>query len=146
MKLGKIYDIRNLEEARKLIGKRVVASDCLARILDCDLVGTFVLDRIQEDSWYPFYAGRFSFQFIREVIEEEKEEPKLMTNRQLAEWASKRLGQIKNGKSVGVCVHYEEANENYPPDPTVLIRPWDSDEWVRPTVDIYERDCIGENK
>ena len=25
----------------------------------------------------------------------------------------------------------------------VVIRPWGSDEWVKPTVDIYERDCKG---
>ena len=78
------------------------------------------------------------------------EEPpkKRMTNRQLAEWLAKGNGQYTTDVSSRIYANYcyykgESYNEV---DRSVIIRSWDSEEWVEPTVDIYERDCKGVTK
>lgn len=76
-------------------------------------------------------------------IKPEEEKPRLMTNRELAEWAIKAKGMIKD--SYGTVLtgwNYNIVDEkNSTLISYVLIRPWGSDEWVEPTYDIYERDC-----
>lgn len=67
-----------------------------------------------------------------------------MTRGQLMEWLSKGFGLMKY--RVGLCYIAtgcleKDLNEECAED--ILIRPWDSDEWIEPTVDIYERDCKG---
>lgn len=144
MKFGKIYTYENRAEAE--IGKRYVFCDTLKYLCNCDKM-SFISKTISnlkaaEDKDYPF-KNEFgtTYQFIREIIEE----PVLMTNRQLAEWLAKGNGEMSMRKGMGLCVfphrvyEKERANDSVPDD--FLIRPWDSDEWVVPTVDIYERDC-----
>ena len=65
-----------------------------------------------------------------------------MTNLQLAEWLAKGNGQCKfRGESAEglVWVVYED-EEDLAVD-SALIRPWGTDEWIKPTVEIYRRDC-----
>ena len=73
------------------------------------------------------------------------EEPpkKRMTFRQLAEWLAKGNGQYTTDDFGRVYVEYDysKGKENNEVDRRIIIRPWDSEEWVEPTVDIYERDC-----
>ena len=78
-------------------------------------------------------------------IKPEEEEPKRMTKRQLFEWCGKGNGAIKlkDSGQIIFTYSYHEDDENDPASEVILIRPWDSDEWVEPTVDIYERDCKG---
>lgn len=158
MKLGKIYTFENASEAKKLVGKRVIVGNCLAEIAsDClesivDHISNrnrCILTGIEEEDFYPFWvmAGTSlgeRFQFIREIIEEEKDKPKLMTNRQLAEWLAKGFGEHtyegENSYSYN-CWDYHLMLENNSVSDDVRIRSWDSDEWVKPTVDVYERDC-----
>ena len=143
MKYGKIYTYENRNEAE--VGKEYVFSDvymyvCAGTDLTSELCA--VLKAVHDGS-YPFETevGTY-FQFIREVIEEP---PVLMTNRQLAEWLAKGNGEmsLKKGMGIGAYARHEyekkKANDSVPDD--ILIRPWDSDEWVVPSVDIYERDC-----
>ena len=78
------------------------------------------------------------------------EEPpkKRMTFRQLAEWLAKGNGQYTTedyGRTYNAYDYYKE-KENNEVDRRIIIRPWDSEEWVEPTVDIYERDCKGVTK
>lgn len=155
MKLGKIYDYRNKEEAKKLIGKKVLATDYICCLEDPkdNLIGIF--RGLSNEKKYPFFVAVPSvvytqYQFIREVIEEDK--PKLMTNRQLAEWLAKGNGQmvlVNEKEQIDsldfIFTHYNfrerEGGELVGQD--IRIRSWDSDEWVMPTVVIYERDCKG---
>ena len=143
MKFGKIYTYENRNEAE--IGKRYVFSDTYMYLCDTLFLETSSPRELMavKDNPHPFNnedLGRY--QFIREVLEEK---PTLMTNRQLAEWLAKGNGEMSMRKGMGLCVfpHWvyekERANDSVPDD--FLIRPWDSDEWVVPTVDIYERDC-----
>ena len=75
------------------------------------------------------------------IFKEVKKEPELMTYRQLAEWLARGNGQARfldNGyihSHIGYQTDFEESSVK------ALIRPWGSDEWIKPTVDIYERDC-----
>lgn len=73
------------------------------------------------------------------------EEPpkRRMTNRQLAEWLAKGNGEYNYASSAGVYSNfiYNKGNENNILDSDMHIRSYDSDEWVEPTADIYERDC-----
>lgn len=72
-----------------------------------------------------------------------EEEPARMTNRQLAEWCARGFGQF--GSKDCNCYYNEfvtnRTREDEPVEKGTLIRPWGSDEWIEPTVDIYERDC-----
>ena len=68
-----------------------------------------------------------------------------MTNRQLAEWLAKGNG-VYRFVDVRFAYHYfayEIDTASKEVSVAVLIRHWGSEEWVEPTVDIYERDCKG---
>lgn len=74
------------------------------------------------------------------------EEPpkKLMTRLQLMKWLAKGNGIYRDES--GYCLHHYNGydfneNLNLEVSSDIEIRSWDSDEWVTPTVDIYERDC-----
>ena len=75
-----------------------------------------------------------------------EEKPVRMTNRQLAEWLARGFGSWKTRRSptVYMDISYPIFEENTPVSDSFHIRPWGSDDWVEPTVDIYERDCKGE--
>lgn len=81
-------------------------------------------------------------------IKPEEEKPKRMTNRQLAEWCSTGKGFWKHAPSnSGTVYHYywfHEPDMNKEVSGDIVIMPKGSDEWIEPTVDIYERDCKGE--
>lgn len=148
MKFGKIYTYENRDEAMKLVGKKVIASDSLVRVHNPTTSVLMLVDIDFCDADYPFCCKlnaldcSFHFQFIREVIEEEKEKPKLMTNRQLSEWCIK-CGMARHKEIVFGRWDYRIEDEDDCVEDDALIRPWDSDEWVKPTVEIYERDCKG---
>lgn len=72
-----------------------------------------------------------------------KEEPVRMTNRQLAEWVGKGNGEWLAVMGVHSDFSYVKGKEDLEVSSDFLIRPWGSDDWVEPTVDIYERDCKG---
>ena len=79
MKLGKVLTYKNVDEAKKLIGKRVVASDTLFgaknyEILYREAPGSdgICLSKVVEGSSFPFRVSNGTIhQFIREVIEDE---------------------------------------------------------------------------
>ena len=85
-----------------------------------------------------------TWQFLYPYEESPKQR---MTNIQLMEWISKRNGIFKYKNSTACCcyTYYTsiESNLNEEVETNVVIRTWDSEEWVEPTVDIYERDCKG---
>lgn len=74
-----------------------------------------------------------------------EEKPKRMTSRQLAEWIGKGNGEWSAVMLGGTRSDfgYIKGKEDLEVNSDFLIRPWGSDEWVEPTVDIYERDCKG---
>ena len=70
---------------------------------------------------------------------------KLMTKRQFAEWLAKSCGEYSKETLLCCCSVYEykRGNENDFIGEDMLIRPWDSEEWIKPTYKIYLRDCKG---
>lgn len=76
------------------------------------------------------------------------EEPpkKRMTNRQLMEWLTKGNGFYCVGEDIYNTFYCLKEDLNNEVNEGIEIRSWDSDEWVEPTVNIYERDCKGEIK
>ena len=81
------------------------------------------------------------FQHCAEIGEPKKR----MTSRQLFEWLAKGNGEYT--EDIYMCVYdsysYTKEAENNEVTSEIKIRTWDSEEWVEPTVDIYERDCKG---
>lgn len=77
------------------------------------------------------------------------EEPpkKRMTYRQLAEWMAKGNGEYTDSQNKYCmpmyAISYAEERRDEPIWENCVIRPWDSEDWIEPTVDIYERDCKG---
>ena len=77
MKLGRVLTYKDLDEARRLIGKKVVASDFYASICDddtaCDCVHD-TLKAVHADKVCPFECITFyGTQFIREVLPDKLE-------------------------------------------------------------------------
>ncbi len=76
--------------------------------------------------------------------EEAEESKKLMTCRQLAELLAKGYGECiafyYDGTSSLICIKYDyfQNDEENTVMKEMRIRPWGSDEWLEPTVDIYE--------
>lgn len=79
MKLGRVLTYKDVDEARRLIGKKVVASDFYASICDddttCDCIHD-TLKAVHAEDDCPFECNTiYSTQFIREVLDEAKYEP-----------------------------------------------------------------------
>lgn len=92
---------------------------------------------IWDDTEYP----EWNWDIIKyRVKPDEVDEPKkLMTYRQLAELMAKGYGEFRLRHSLLVKTHFKyDINNEDKPKNDVLIRPWGSDEWLDPTVDIYE--------
>ena len=146
MKYGRVLTYKDAEEAKKLIGKKVVGSYCLSKIENYpEKIEPEILTGIDDELDFIFKAGDYyGFQFIREIIEEE--EPQIMTDRQLAEWCAKGNGEYALTFNIYTHYSYSRYEEDSQVPDHIRIRSWDSEEWVLPTVDIYERDCTGERK
>lgn len=74
MTYGKIYTYKDVKEAKKLIGKKVVASDYLAEIDEPAIKSISILTSVSaKNRLYPFTVRDLfgNIQFIREVIEPE---------------------------------------------------------------------------
>lgn len=73
------------------------------------------------------------------------EEPKSrrMTYRELAEWLAKGNGEHTTTLSDEVVtrITYYKNSVNEEVIDVCKIRRWGSDEWIEPTVDVYEQDC-----
>ncbi len=141
MKYGKIYDYRSREEAKAFIGKKGVFNDYLKEIYeDPDAYEPEELVNIEEHSQIPYNKHNgHSYQFFRPLIEE----PQLMTNRQLSEWIAKGYGECSDDDGTYISAHhyYDAFSEDKPVLKNILIRRWHSDEWILPTVEVYEEDC-----
>lgn len=90
---------------------------------------------------HPFICGGCFWSFLYPREEPPKQR---MTNRQLAEWLAKGNGEGRHlsSASIGIfthCAYLGESNDECLSD--LRIRSWNSDVWVEPTVDVYERDC-----
>ena len=80
-------------------------------------------------------------------VKPEEEKPVRMTNRQFMRWVRSNLGEVKDGRGI-ICnsITYQQGFEDEPIREDVRIRYWESDTWLIPTYDIYERDCKGVSK
>lgn len=74
MKFGKVLTYKDIDEAKKIIGKKVVCSDCLKDIEDEEWCSCGILLRLEkvDDFNIPFiFHNGTRYQFIREVIDDE---------------------------------------------------------------------------
>lgn len=81
-------------------------------------------------------------------IKPEEEKPKRMTHRQLAEWCSMGKGLVKYSIARTVRHYYwfyEYERDKEIPD-NIVIMPKGTNDWIEPTVEIYERDCKGNDE
>lgn len=95
-----------------------------------------------EDTWFTTSNPVWNFAaYDYRIKGVEKEEPNpLMTVEQLAELLSKGFGVCKDKQDIlrtGI-MYFQEAGKK-PVSKHTLIRPWGSDTWIKPTVDIYEK-------
>lgn len=101
------------------------------------------LDRVSDTGYCPFEIRNDNrWQYLYPYEEPSKQR---MTNIQFMEWLAKCNGIFKH-KNHGSCFNWITCLEdvlNEEVDEDIVIRSWDSEEWVEPTVDIYERDCKG---
>lgn len=106
--------------------------------------------RKNKEDWEDYSTGEplWAWSMFDYRIKPEEEKPKRMTNRQLAEWLAKGNGEHSYGEGKNdpafTYWSYDAEEMNLPVEEEVVIRPWGSDEWIEPTVDIYNRDCKGE--
>ncbi len=94
----------------------------------------YINDDVWDDEQYPSWNW-YSVDYRIKPDESKK----LMTCRQLAELMTKGYGEFRYKHNFFVKTHfkYDINNENKTKD-DVLIRAFGSDEWIEPTVDVYE--------
>lgn len=105
-----------------------------------------MFDYTEEDTWTDIGAPSWDTRFEYRIKPEEPK-PRRITYRELAEWAIKQNGEIKSlsDPSYVSCIFsYLEGFENEEIPEGFRLRRWGSDEWIEPTVDVYEADCKGE--
>lgn len=138
--------INALHPEKAQIGKKYWYSDSLASLKEfieennVKFVGKLTDIEIEK---LPFHTDNTSlpWQFLY-PYEEQKQR---MTNIQLMEWLAKGNGVLMYNNS-DYCYSYAPYTENGLNNEVgrdIVIRTWDSEEWIEPTVDIYERDCKG---
>lgn len=95
-------------------------------------------------------SGLFEIESVCWYLLYPYEEPpkKRMTNRQIAEWLARGNGEYSRDACTRAHAEYSyyKSERNNEVDSDMKIRPWGSEEWIEPTVDIYERDCKGVTK
>lgn len=78
---------------------------------------------------------------------EEDHPMELMTNEELAEWLAKGKGFYTEDVNRNICqtsfIFKMEKAKEYA-SKSILIRYWNSDEWIKPSSDIYEKDCVAQ--
>lgn len=139
---SKVINSLHIEEAK--IGKKYYFEDNLHDLKDDveneNLCRVGKLSNVV-DSVDPFTKDKGAcWEYIYPYEEPPK---KRMTNRQLSKWISKGHGEysIVSYSQAYLLFSYVKGSENEEVDESIIIRTWDSDEWIEPTVDIYERDC-----
>lgn len=142
---SKIISALHWEHAE--IGKKYIFADDLVSLQSSVLSSTTDFNILEDFSFSivrPFKADNgHGYQFLYPY-----EEPTrvLMTKRQLAEWLAKGNGQYRLACGV-YAFHmdyiYECGEDDYrfKEEDGITIRSWGSNEWVDPSLEIYERDC-----
>lgn len=136
--------INALHPEKAEVGKKYWCSDSLLglkhSVKNNSHGWVYVITEIDASGIHIFKSGQISWEFLYPYKEPKEQR---MTNRQFCEWNDKGNGQWKR-KDTPRChidYSYSEELDNEEVDKDIIIRSWDSDEWVEPTVDIYERDC-----
>lgn len=138
--------INSLHKDKAEIGKKYYCADYFGmlkeRVEDDDTNFIHNLTGIDDNNNCCFRIAGSVYALIYPYEEPPK---KLMTYRQLAEWLARGNGQCRYihdrvNSNVNTSLYYPDENSDASVD-SMVIRPWNSDEWIEPTVDIYERDC-----
>lgn len=106
MRFGRVLTYKDLDEARRLIGKKVVASDFYALICDddtaCDCVHD-TLKAVHAEDDCPFECNTiYSTQFIREILDEAKYEPYDLSDKKVRDSLRGRWFRDEYGNEVPV--------------------------------------------
>lgn len=137
--------INALHPEKAEIGKKYWVADELVHLKDevKKEKTAYELKNVKKGSFYPFIIDVITgFQFLYPYEEPPKQR---MTNIQLMEWLAKGNGlyRYKGAEYLNISLTRLNDDVNNKVDEGLLIKSWDSEEWIEPTVDIYERDCKG---
>lgn len=143
---SKIINALNKDKAE--IGKRYWYADFIGilkeKVEKDNLVCVRELIAIDDDNHCCFDLANSMFELLYPYEEPSNQR---MTKRQLSEWCAKGNGEYSykdngaiNYTKYKYCIGKEENDEV---DEDIVIRSWDSDEWIEPLYSIYERDCKG---
>lgn len=139
---SKVINALHTEKAE--VGKKYYFADSLLnlkeRIENNSESNIGILEKINL-GFRSFSDGDYSWEFLYPYEEPPKQR---MTNVQFMEWLAKGNGVYKSeGGYVHTYLFELEELLDEEVDKGLLIKSWDSEEWIEPTVDIYERDCKG---
>lgn len=139
--------INALHPEKAEVGKKYRFADSLLRLRQrveedsIDFIST--LTQINTNGFHVFRINEGSWEFLYPYEEPPKQR---MTCRQLAEWLAKGNGEYTDSSNIVISyLTYTYLVENGDKEVAggVKIRTWDSEKWIEPTVDVYERDCKG---
>lgn len=136
--------INSLHADKAEVGKKYWYANELTTLkldVESDTCDTLILKSVDaENKSHPFTGiGSYSFLYPYEGPVQQR-----MTNIQLMEWLAKGNGifKYKEGSCYCYTFEYRSDSELYKEvAENIIIRTWDNEEWVVPTVDIYKRDC-----
>lgn len=141
--------INALHKDKAEVGKKYWVSNNILSLKEWVTEGkietTAILERFCDDYLY-FHVFVDEDDSNWEYLYPYEEPPnKGMTYRQLAEWCAKGFGEYthKDYENAYTNFSYDKEYEDLELIEGYYIRTWDSEEWIEPTVDIYERDCKG---
>ena len=136
--------INALHTDKAEVGKKYWYSDNLKLLKkhveenDSECVGELKSVEEGEIFCYFYIEKKCAWELLYPYEEPQKQR---MTIRQLEEWLAKGNGERKYNNSICNYWIYNSNNEYDEVSEDIHIRTWDSDEWIEPTMDIYERDC-----
>lgn len=139
--------INSLHTGRAIVGEKYWFSDHITLLKDivvgCDNKGPMRLAIVSEAPSCPLPFKAENGVPYALLYPYEEPPKKLMSNRQLSEWLAKGNGEWKPVRSCMTNIAFTcvENCSNDPVSKDIVIRPWDSEKWIEPTIDIYERDC-----
>lgn len=115
--------------------------ECLYRDNELkEWVAGIVLACVNTDMPYSFFINNMNvYRYC--AIPCDPPKSRLMTNRELAELLCKGYGVYsdKNCTYAFPLFSFKKIEEDDEVNPDIIIRSWDSTEWIKPTIDIYNK-------
>lgn len=132
---SRVYTTLNAYELK--IGSKCIFADDLGSLKDFVYEGsekhTYTLVKIESSYYEKRFCNGYG-DFALAYLVEEPNEPRRMTNRELARWLAQGNGQKATINGNAACYHIYDLDDDNKEVEDCMIRGWDEAEWHEPIV------------